>query len=125
MFYGEYGLLSHVIVLLQREGRVSYRGLKVQFHLDDDTLEAIKEELVYAKGLAVDEAGRVLIWTGGEPLAMPAVGSTPRHHIVPTAVAPATPLSPPALHATGLPHDGHTVVSEPPPAAPEAERRQL
>jgi hypothetical protein len=39
--------------------------LKLQFQLDDEQLEALKEELVYAQQLAVDEDGRVLVWTGG------------------------------------------------------------
>src|SRR5947209_19473611 len=59
-----YEILTHVITLLQRERRVSYRALKRQFSLDDDVLEDLKEELVYAKRLAVDEEGRVLVWVG-------------------------------------------------------------
>ena len=60
-----YAVLAQVMELLQREGRVSYRALKVLFSLDDDQLEALKDELIEAKRLAVDERGRVLIW-GGE-----------------------------------------------------------
>ena len=60
-----YAVLAQVLELLQREGRVSYRALKVQFGLDDDQLEALKDELIEAKRLAVDERGRVLVW-GGE-----------------------------------------------------------
>jgi hypothetical protein len=33
--------------------------------LDDELLETLKEDLIYAKKLAVDEDGRVLVWTGG------------------------------------------------------------
>src|SRR5215468_11751052 len=57
-------ILAQVLALLQREGRVSYRALKVRFQLDDDLLEAVKDELIYAKKLAVDEENRVLVWTG-------------------------------------------------------------
>jgi class 3 adenylate cyclase/predicted ATPase len=57
-----YAVLAQVIELLQREGRVSYRALKVQFSLDDDQLAALKDELIEAKRLAVDEHGRVLVW---------------------------------------------------------------
>jgi hypothetical protein len=57
--------LSQIVTLLQREGRVSYRALKREFDLDDDFLEDVKEELIHTKGLARDEEGRVLIWTGG------------------------------------------------------------
>jgi class 3 adenylate cyclase len=57
-------ILAQVLDLLQREGRVSYRALKVRFQLDDDLLEAVKDELIYAKKLAMDEEQRVLVWTG-------------------------------------------------------------
>ena len=46
-------ILAQVLALLQREGRVSYRALKVRFQLDDDLLEAVKDELIYAKKLAL------------------------------------------------------------------------
>ena len=61
-----YAVLAQVMELLQREGRVSYRALKVQFRLDDEQLEALKDELIEAKRLAMDERGRVLVW-GGDP----------------------------------------------------------
>jgi class 3 adenylate cyclase/predicted ATPase len=64
-----YAVLAQVMELLQREGRVSYRALKVQFSLDDDQLEALQDELIEAKRLAVDERGRVLIWVGDAGLA--------------------------------------------------------
>ena len=38
--------------------------LKRQFQLDDEILEDLKDDLIYAKQLAVDEDGRVLVWTG-------------------------------------------------------------
>ena len=38
-------VLAQVRALLQREKRVSYRALKVRFQLDDDLLEAVKDEL--------------------------------------------------------------------------------
>jgi class 3 adenylate cyclase/tetratricopeptide (TPR) repeat protein len=57
-------LLVQVLTLLQHQGRVSYRALKVRFTLDDDTLEALKDEIIYAQRQAVDEDGRVLVWTG-------------------------------------------------------------
>jgi len=57
-------VLAQVITWLQREQRVSYRALKRQLALDDDYLEDLKDELIYAKHLAVDEDGRVLVWTG-------------------------------------------------------------
>jgi class 3 adenylate cyclase len=58
-------ILAHVLDLLQRQGRVSYRALKIRFQLDDDYLEGLKDELIDARQLAIDEAGKVLVWTGG------------------------------------------------------------
>src|SRR4030095_12214176 len=57
-----YDILDQVIVLLKQRGRASYRALKVQFHLDDEALEALKEELLYAHAV-VDDQGRGLVWT--------------------------------------------------------------
>src|SRR5262249_11005781 len=59
-----YAVLDQVLDLLRRRGRVSYRALQVQFHLDEDALAALKDELIAAQRLAVDEAGTVLVWTG-------------------------------------------------------------
>jgi class 3 adenylate cyclase len=58
-------LLDQAIAMLQRRGRVTYRALKRQFNLDDDIVEDLKEELMYGQRLAVDEDGKVLVWTGG------------------------------------------------------------
>ena len=52
------------ITLLQQEQRVSYRGLKRRSALDDEYLEDLKEELIGAKHLAIDEDGRFLVWIG-------------------------------------------------------------
>jgi class 3 adenylate cyclase len=59
-----YAILDQVIAVLRQRQRVTYRALKVQFQLDDDVLEALKEELIEAQHLAADEAGRILVWTG-------------------------------------------------------------
>src|SRR4030095_9187437 len=58
-------VLAQVIALLQQEQRVAYRVLKRRLQLDDELLEDLKDDLIYAKKLAVDEDGRVLVWTGG------------------------------------------------------------
>ncbi len=42
-------ILAQVMELLQREGRVSYRALKVRFNLDDEYVEGLKDELIEAK----------------------------------------------------------------------------
>ena len=57
-------VLAQVQDLLQREKRVSYRGLKRRFALDDEYLEDLKEELIGAKQRATDEDGRFLVWMG-------------------------------------------------------------
>jgi hypothetical protein len=99
-------LRTQVIELLQREQRLSYRALQRQFALDDEDLEALKDELLYAKRLAVDEDGRVLVWTGG------------------TASAPTTasPVPPPATSG-GASAQGEAALVV--PSTPDAERRQL
>src|SRR4029453_2493612 len=76
-------VLSEIQDLLQREKRVSYRGLKRRFALDDEYLEDLKEELIGAKRLATDNDGRFLVWPGGQP--------TPRHPF--PVPSPSTPPS--------------------------------
>jgi predicted ATPase/class 3 adenylate cyclase len=80
-------ILDQATALLQRRGRVTYRMLKLQYQLDDEQLEALKEELIEAEQRAVDEGGKVLVWTGGsvsaaeptrEPTPAP-LSYTPRH----------------------------------------------
>src|SRR2546425_13071209 len=57
-------ILAQVITLLKRQGRVSYRALKMRFNLDDEYLDVLKEELLFAYPQVVDEGGRGLVWTG-------------------------------------------------------------
>jgi len=40
-----YAVLDQTLDLLRQRGRVTYRALKLQFTLDDDQLEALKDEL--------------------------------------------------------------------------------
>ena len=61
-------VLQQVRGLLQRKGRISYRALKLQFTLDDDYLAGLKDELVEAERVAVDEDGKVLVWVGAAPV---------------------------------------------------------
>src|SRR5467141_2198708 len=70
-------LLGQVLTLLQREKRLSYRALKVRFGLDDEHLAALKDEIIEAKQLAIDDRGVVLVWTGAGDPAPPAAASTP------------------------------------------------
>src|SRR5262249_28402766 len=57
-------VLTQVRELLERKRRVSYRALKLQFNLDDDYLEGLKDELIEAEHVAADEGGKVLVWVG-------------------------------------------------------------
>jgi class 3 adenylate cyclase/tetratricopeptide (TPR) repeat protein len=80
-------ILAQILDLLQRERRLSYRALKMRFALDDDHLEALKDEIIAAKQLAVDESDRVLVWTGA-PAAAPPLATTPTLARVPVAAIP-------------------------------------
>ena len=66
-------LLDQSVDILRQRGRVTYRALKLQFHLDDDTLEALKDELLYAYPQVQEDAGRGLVWTDrvASPAAQP------------------------------------------------------
>jgi class 3 adenylate cyclase len=68
-------VVDQVIALLRQRGRLTYRILQLQFQLDDAHLAALKDELIEGQRLAVDEAGRVLVWTGAPGATAPA--STP------------------------------------------------
>src|SRR5882724_4236936 len=59
-----YEVLDQVVALLRTRGRVTYRALKLQFQLDDEHLETLKEELIEAQRVAADEDGKVLVWVG-------------------------------------------------------------
>jgi class 3 adenylate cyclase len=63
-------ILQQVIILLQRQGRVSYRALKRRFDLDDAYLEDLQEEILFTHPQVVEEGSRGLVWTG-EPLPAP------------------------------------------------------
>ena len=41
-------VLDQAIAMLQRRGRVTYRTLQRQFQLDEDALNDLKDELLYA-----------------------------------------------------------------------------
>jgi class 3 adenylate cyclase/predicted ATPase len=114
-------ILAQVLQLLQREGRLSYRALKVRFHIDDDYLEALKDEIIEAKQQAVDENGKVLVWTGGSGTApVPVAASDLADQPPGTERLSAESLAPlqadPALQAVSPPGT---------PGTSEAERRQL
>jgi hypothetical protein len=59
-----YDVLDQVLDLLRQRGRVTYNALKRQFGLDDACLQDLKDEIIEAQRLTVDENDRVLVWTG-------------------------------------------------------------
>jgi len=68
--------VDQAIALLRQRGRLTYRTLQLQFQLDAEHLEALKDELIEGQRLAVDEAGRVLIWTGESGATAPTTGAS-------------------------------------------------
>src|SRR5215510_11549522 len=102
-------ILDQTLDMLQRRGRVSYRALRRQFHLDDTYLDDLKAEIVEVLRLAVDQDHTMLVWRG-EPGA-PEAPSPPVHSLPPPETQPAQPA--PRAPVPGI---------QPPP---EAERRQL
>jgi class 3 adenylate cyclase len=107
-------VLAQVVELLRRQGRASYRALKLRFNLDDDYIEGLKEELIYAQQLASDEDGRVLVWKG--------------HPEQTSASLPqATPVQPPIAYT--LRHLAERILSEQQAlearGAPDGERKTI
>ena len=84
-----YDVLDQVLDLLRQRGRVAYRVLKLQFKLDDEALEALKDELIYSQQLAVDAEGKVLVWAGDSSPASPlAAAPAPAEDRAPLAYTP-------------------------------------
>ena len=81
-------ILTQAIAMLQRLGRVSYRALKVQFQLDDDLLELLKDEIVAVHQLARDQEGKMLVWTGDTTAAAPSRPPTPDQEHAPLTYTP-------------------------------------
>lgn len=79
-----YELLDQAVALLERRRRVTYRALKLELGIDDEELEAIKDELIYAQQSAVDEDGRVLVYTGADMGGSEPKGSAHATPITPT-----------------------------------------
>src|SRR5262245_20626643 len=103
-------ILTQVMTLLQRQGRVSYRALKMRFGLDDEYLDVLKEELIDAQRLALDEDGRILVWIGDTK----------------GTVETASPLAQ-SIQQSPVQQDQPAQIEPPPttPPTPDAERRQL
>src|SRR5215471_16927030 len=103
-------ILDQAIAMLQRRGRLTYGALKRQFQLDDAYLEDLKAELIEGRRLAVDEDGRVLVWTGRVDVPS-----------LPTPPAPQLESPPATANVQSI----QVLPSPAGPQSPEAERRQL
>src|SRR3989441_560128 len=96
-------VLAQVIDWLQQDKRLSYRALKRQFALDDDYLDDLKAELIEVRRVAVEEDGRVLVWTGdadappSPPLASSSARQPATQEVLPSSAA--SPVAPSSLDA--------------------------
>jgi hypothetical protein len=70
-----YAVLDQVIALLQQRGRVTYSALKRQFAIDDAYLDDLKDELIEAQRVAIDENGKVLVWVNSLASSVPSLES--------------------------------------------------
>jgi TOMM system kinase/cyclase fusion protein len=120
-------MLEQTLEILRRRGRVSYRALQLQFHMDDTLLAALKDEIIDVLQLAVDQEGKILVWTGGIPT-IPAPAPPPAATPQSDATAPGSPVTH-VSHPSPVP-----IISQPeaqsdrrgaPPRPAGAERRQL
>ena len=109
-----YAVLDQVLDLLRQRGRVTYNALKRQFGLDDACLQDLKDEIIEAQRLAVDEDGRVLVWTGD-------VAATPPPAAEPAAVQARPPDAGPQAYTPA--HLAEKIVTARPALA--GERKQV
>jgi Adenylate and Guanylate cyclase catalytic domain len=104
-----YTMLDQVLALLRQRGRVSYRALKRQFQLDDETLADLTAELLYAHH-PVGEEGSGLVWLGDAS---------------PAPEGPSPVLQPETSRSVQDTPTTRSASSPTTPPRPEAERRQL
>ena len=84
-----YQIREQVLVLLQKHGRTTYRALQRQFALDDEVLEDLKAELLFAHSEIDEVDGQGLVWNGEtlppstprneQSQTQPPVSYTPQH----------------------------------------------
>ncbi len=111
-------MLDQAMAMLQRRGRVTYRTLQRQFQLDEDALNDLKDELLYAHPQVHDDEGRGLVWTGDTATAVP-VASAPA---VPAVSTPAeTPVREPLAYSP--PYLAEKILTS--RSALEGERKQV
>jgi class 3 adenylate cyclase len=89
---------------------VTYQTLRLQFQLDEEHFEALKDAILFAYPQVVDAAGRGLVWSGDAGAIPPLPPASPQSGEPPVTLAPRV---------------GATAVSPPEPPPPDAERRQL
>jgi len=82
-----YDISDQVVALLQKRGRLAYRALKLQFHLDDEQVEALKEDLLFAHPQVKDEGGRGLVW-GEKAESASALSNTLARAVAPASYTP-------------------------------------
>jgi class 3 adenylate cyclase/tetratricopeptide (TPR) repeat protein len=109
-----YDVLDQVLDLLRQRGRVTYNALKRQFGLDDACLQDLKDEIIVAQRMAVDEDDRVLVWTGD-------IASPPPPAAAPASVRVRAPDTPPLAYTP--PHLTDKILAARP--ALEGERKQV
>ena len=105
-------ILDRAIDMLQRRGRLTYRALKLQFDLDDVSLDVLKDELIEGQRLARDEAGKVLVWTAD-------AASTP--YLAVMSEHPSAPVREPLSYTP--PHLAEKILTS--RSALEGERKQV
>ena len=81
-------VVADASALLEREGRISYRALKLEFELDDEILEALKDELIGIRELAVDKDGKMLVWAGAAPVRDESIRHAGRGHAADVSAQP-------------------------------------
>ena len=77
---------------LQRDGRLAYRTLKMEFDLNDEQLDVLKEQLIDTEELASDKDGKMLVWTGDSEVSSTATSTPPQSQLPPQSLATYTPL---------------------------------
>jgi class 3 adenylate cyclase/predicted ATPase len=103
-------ILNQVIILLKRQGRVSYGALKRRFDLDDAYLEDLKGEILYVHESEVEADERGFTWTGATEDIQET--TSPSDQTAPQSV----------VEHTSTAQDISVLAA---PRSPEAERRQL
>ena len=119
-----YAMLDQVVDILRHRGRVTYRALKLQFHLDDHTLEALSEELLYAHPQVQEDAGKGLVWAAGAASATApgAVRAEPPDPTTSAGAAWPAAAAPRATHVHPAAFGREILTSH---AALEGERKQV